>query len=190
MKSIALTALIILSTISSLNAKGVEINGAWTGPCTFFSNTSMHGSAKFSDSEVLIEYFTYIDRYCEQPVHAYRYFRSYGIPNVQGSFTSIDYTVVRVEEVVLTNRFVELSNETEACGFSNWKLGIPKDVTGRKCGSGDPHPEAGIMIYDIYKVINGFLYFGQMNQSKDGSSPERRPVLLDDEYIMARNKTE
>jgi hypothetical protein len=82
-------------------------------------------------------------------------------------------------------------NSRKVCGFDNWSLGEKKEITGLKCAlfnvnSEAQIPTAGQRRYGLYLVIENKLYYGQLNQTYDGSSPERRPQQINrsTEYIF------
>lgn len=82
-------------------------------------------------------------------------------------------------------------NARKVCGFNDWKLSEKKEITGLKCAlfnvnSEAQIPSAGQRRYGLYLVIEDKLYYGQLNQTYDGSSPERRPQQINrtTEYIF------
>lgn len=74
-------------------------------------------------------------------------------------------------------------NERKVCGFENWQLGERKEITGLKCAlfnvnSEAQIPRAGQRRYGLYLVTEDTLYYGQLNQAYDGSTPARRPQQI------------
>ena len=82
-------------------------------------------------------------------------------------------------------------NARKVCGFDNWQLGERKEITGLKCALFNVNSEAQIpraaqRRYGLYLVTEDTLYYGQLNQTYDGSTPSRRPQQINHstEYIF------
>lgn len=74
-------------------------------------------------------------------------------------------------------------NARKVCDFDNWQLSEKKEITGLKCAlfnvnSEAQIPSAGQRRYGLYSVIEDKLYYGQLNQTYDGSTPARRPQQI------------
>lgn len=46
----------------------------------------------------------------------------------------------------------DLANENEECGFNDWKLGVPKEITGERDCNGFEVGNAGRTYYNIFEV--------------------------------------
>ena len=75
--------------------------------------------------------------------------------------------------------YISAANDQALCGFTDWAVGVEKDLTGVDCGDGSVMPKAGAMSYDIYQIKDGQLYFGDSSRDgHDGSSPTTRPTKI------------
>jgi hypothetical protein len=97
----------------------------------------------------------------------------------------MQYTPLSVAEVNGLNTATE-------CGYSDWALGVAKDLAGRTCGS-ITFPSAGAVQYDIYNIaqfdlpftgeVAGELKFGSSSGGMDGTTPAKRPTALDGSMV-------
>ncbi len=92
--------------------------------------------------------------------------------------TALDETLVRVFETIKTADWVVQHNEKRYCGYSNWVLGVKKEITGRNC-NGTVH-SAGDKQYDIFKIDGDVINFAikPWHDAAVGSRPETRPLVL------------
>lgn len=85
--------------------------------------------------------------------------------------------------------FITELNDMEFCGFTNWAIGEPQDVTGATCvyvtvvagavqGYPVPTLAAAATEYNIYKVDNGFLFYGEASQDFDTTTADKRPGTI------------
>jgi hypothetical protein len=72
----------------------------------------------------------------------------------------IDYKFKRSFVTMTDVESVKEANKKKTCGFNDWKLGIPKDVTGANCDQGSFGDNGELK--DIYELANDgqWIYFG------------------------------
>lgn len=90
---------------------------------------------------------------------------AYPIDSVNTSFTQAAYTHAMVDGFILTNH----------CGFSDWSLGVAKEILGIvDCG-----PEAGTVYYDVGVVVPNIPddIFIQGDKSATGGMPPSDPLF-------------
>ncbi|MNY70628.1 hypothetical protein D3C86_2088020 [compost metagenome] len=84
-------------------------------------------------------------------------------------------------------------NTRQVCGFTDWALDTPKDITGMTCKlfedwSALKAPREGEMRFGTYKIEQNKegdrLFFGRLTKDRDALSPEKRPHLLDPRYYI------
>lgn len=175
----------VLTTIFSLCSWASIENGLWHTHCQrglkkqqIYKNghvvtlEDFHHDADCRDRAFRFETAGFVRFYAE-PAH-YIEFR----------YESIQLTLYRD---ILTEDF----NRRRVCGFSDWQIGHPRTITGLRCAlfTSDFEvtvPPAGQTRYGIYLREGNSLYYGQLTQEFDGSTPERRPQQLNRsiEYIF------
>ena len=98
---------------------------------------------------------------------------------------ALDLTTGQVTMIPLASKVAIAMSIARTCGYGDWKVGKPKDVTGCKdLGM----PSAGDQHFDIYGVKSPTrdgstaetLQFGKLDAELNGSTPEKRPVKLGD----------
>ncbi len=79
-------------------------------------------------------------------------------------------------------------NDLQACGINDWQVGVPRDVTAKtsdnpleRCWTKAPRN-----FYDIVQVSGDQLKFGLNKDGKNKTTPENRPLELDQEKIYNR----
>jgi hypothetical protein len=99
---------------------------------------------------------------------------------------ALDNTIVSAAETPLSQSFVSQYNDDNYCGYSDWEIGVPKDVTGRQCDEDDEPINAGDIDYNIIKYDNGTVWLGFYPQDDDltGTTPANRPTELDTQHEM------
>ena len=103
---------------------------------------------------------------------------------------NIDYEFVKVLETALDDQTATQNNSHHECGYTDWEVGVPKDVTGIACDENHPEehmPAAGIKDYSIYKIENDKIYFGDDDiDNHRGETPETRVDTLDMTKVFTR----
>ena len=81
---------------------------------------------------------------------------------------------------------VDYANDDELCGYSDWTLDTPKDISGKTCND-FLFPYHGQTEFSIYQMTVAdsakTLLFGTLATSMRGSIPEERQTTLDDSAI-------
>lgn len=113
------------------------------------------------------------------------------VPNA--SRYELDRTLTSLTITPQNSTAVTNYNTSSLCGFSDWAIGVTKNVTGLNCG-GDYLPAAGLKYYDVFiiwpysvpatpgypgtGITAGTLNFGYTDSTNDGSTPAKRPTSL------------
>ncbi len=110
-----------------------------------------------------------------------------GIPEGE----ALDLTTAKVTMIPLASKVALGMSIARTCGYGDWKVGKPKDVTGCKdLGM----PAAGDMHFDLFAIKTHpakaaaevrlteveTLQFGKRDGDHDGTTPETRPDQLGD----------
>jgi hypothetical protein len=98
----------------------------------------------------------------------------------------LDYTIASTQYIARHQEVVDNFNNNALCGFSDWKIGVPKEVAGN-----EPCEEAarGVVFYDIFKIYENtpIMRFGRYEGNFDGTTPERRPIELDTDLTFMKD---
>ncbi|MGE0174022.1 MAG: hypothetical protein AB7T49_14590 [Oligoflexales bacterium] len=98
--------------------------------------------------------------------------------NVPKAF-EIDTVLISIKMVLHTQEQVDEFNAQSSFGYSDWVLGQPKDISGRKMLPSTPAgvSAAGTIGFDVIAIVDGYMTFGNW-KSGDGSSAVTRPKEL------------
>jgi len=187
MKRILIVALFFSSFSAYATAPSLE--GHWQQYC----NASSKKEEFFTGNKVSMHENYFADQNCEKLEAVIENSGSFEIDDEflvpDQSIRNIDFTYEVVRITLHSDRFVLFYSEREMCGIKDWKKGETRDITGLRCeffqvGRPVQVPMQGDMRYGIYKIEGTRLYFGRLMPGYDGSSPMRRPYLLDPRYFV------
>jgi hypothetical protein len=123
---------------------GDYVSTCWeSDPDAEYPNTNMTLTT-YTTTHRSSEWTTYIpeDLEAEPPVEACSYatykvdsYHSYTIAGQDPDLdiTQMDYTAVSIDLTVLDQASLDIFNLIVVCGFSDWELNVPKDITGATC---------------------------------------------------------
>lgn len=167
----------------SATPKTQALQGHWVQPC----QTQTIRAEVFAGTSVsLIERYNYRPD-CSEPLME--------IQNI-GTFTTegrhMDFTFERITITLWHDLMIQDFNGRSVCGFSDWKIGETRDVTGMYCAlitGGKPVKisDPGSQRFGIYKIEKEKLYFGQLEPGHDALTPEKRPVHFDPRFYIKEN---
>ena len=178
-KSLALPIFLI-----SLGANAHISPGLWSTDCLKGLKKEQIYRTK---SVLTIERF-HADGQCTQPAYVFSTDGRVEFPAEDQTY--IDFVYVSISLTLYKDDIKENFNRREVCGLKNWKVAVPQEITGRSCAifSEKPAqiPAAGDLRYGIYSADDRKLYYGQLSQQSDGSSPSARPTTFNRtiEYIF------
>jgi hypothetical protein len=162
---------------------GSQLEGSWRKACDQYSSSNSGNSIiNFAKGEAEIIGRGYRSSDCSGGLDVETVFKMTYVADgtesahVQGA-KHIDLTMAQVTLTYYSKDYVEINNMLKFCGFEDWKIGVTKDVTGLKCET-ELFPAAGEVRYDIYKITGKNLSVGAEWGTYDGSTPEKRPIIL------------
>ncbi len=100
----------------------------------------------------------------------------------------IDVTFKSITWEVKTQAEVNAMNSTQAFG-QDWQINKVVDITGKEVspGAGENVTRAGEILYQIFKIEDGKLYFGATDLPQfDGSELDKRPVAYDTQLVFTK----
>lgn len=103
----------------------------------------------------------------------------------------IDFTFERVSLTVFNPEAVQVLNRRKVCSSNDWVVGEPKEITGHWCALFNINketqiPNTGDLKYGIFKIKENRLFYGQMTKELDGSTPSKRPNVLDFQFYSLK----
>lgn len=90
--------------------------------------------------------------------------------------TSIDATVTAITAVAHTSAAATGFNTGTTCGYSDWAVGVAKNMVGKTC-FGTTWTLA--TSYNVYKISGTALTMGDTSGSNDGSTAAKRPTTYE-----------
>lgn len=161
-----------------------ELEGAWVTNCTSNQDPdypeNMIVRSVFTASTVAVSSSVYAidDVTCKKKLTTSEIASDYTLGNeVAGVSGAKEFNVIltKVSFSINSQEDVASYNESESCGFTDWKLDTVKDLTKTECVTS---PQ-----YDIVKVDGNKLYFGLATETLDGSAAAKRPISLETIFL-------
>jgi hypothetical protein len=178
----ALPSLLSCSSSSALTANS-ELEGKWATACLVDDSGN---SVKFT-LEVAGSGFSRIESHyvadsgCGALDYSHKHTGSFRA--ARGSLESlsgakkIDFTLDAASATPLTDEGATALSTASHCGISAWISGAAQSVLGKTCRD-VPTPLAGGRIHDIYLLVSGELFLGELTTEKNGVSDLDRPATL------------
>lgn len=168
----------VLLSVFVLADSPMVLDGKWKQECrigterleTFTSNRAILSEKAFEDS------------LCSSPSIEIISSGSFTLGNavlVPHDAREIDFLFDKVSAVLYSQVAVEKFNSSSMCGFTDWKIGQSKEITGLFCafytGNPTPIPKSGEARYGVFRLIGNRLFFGKLSQEYDSRTPDKRP---------------
>jgi len=173
-----LSLLLISFFLMTISCKiSTELEGIWQDTC---QQVLQDGDLKnqiatfiFSGDTVKIERIDYQDKNCNTKFSSLILTCTFiisGESDIIPGAKNLDYTVISVAAKFHQKVGVNLVNQMNFCGYSDWQVNITKDITGAPGIN-----SKGDKLYDIYKIEDGNkLYLG----SNEAVGTATRPTSL------------
>ena len=103
---------------------------------------------------------------------------TYSVPGATTTDPNLLYVDLKMGQISATMLDQDTANAVNAisyCGYSDWVVGVPKDLDGNTCIKGW---STGTMQYTIAKSDSLHLQVGQTDSTHSGSSPNQRTQAL------------
>jgi hypothetical protein len=157
-----------------------EVRGLYGTKCLEGNGVSAIKDLLLRDEIMETVQTVYSDRFCENPSYDFSFSGPYVYQEETGYF---DYDYASIKLQALDQKVVEQFNEVALCGFQDWSLGRPKEVSGLDCG-GQLLPSIGTRAFDLIHEkgasSNPSLQLGRITEMNNGLSPESRPSEVED----------
>jgi hypothetical protein len=167
---------------SSADATG--ISGTWTSGClaeagksgTFFlDNRAFESVTTFRTT-----FSTFSDKACTTRIMTQVQAGSYAISNPEEGQTArpIDLTIGTVFITLHTEALIASYNARSFCG-GGWELDVERAITRDMCVTGTSTSNELDMMYELFEIVDGKIFFGLKDADHNGRSEEKRPVVVD-----------
>jgi hypothetical protein len=160
-------------------------DGNWATDCTKEQSQYTLGTMTMSGNTIQQTSAAYGDQACATKTleATVAYTAQYGSDSkVVTGAKEVDTILSSVMLTVHNATYISYFNSMQFCGYSDWAVGVAKDIAGKTCGQ-TTLPKVGTAYYDIYQLLQtGKLLTGQPTKEYNGSSPELRVRQLDEKH--------
>lgn len=193
---LAITATVIFGACSKSNggnssdsqtsqgADESKLQGNWKDSCRNYGGggyeRSSFNAISFTGSNLVMSGRAFNGKTCTgSPTDTLTMKFKFEIPShssVDPSILNFDGTIQSLSWIVYDQDTVNAFNTMATCGFTDWMVGIEKDIAGLSCITG-PN-QAGTKSYSILKVNDVALQFGEPDNAHDGTTEPLRHIVL------------
>lgn len=161
-----------------------SLDGIWRQPC----QNATYNQEVFSGNQVTLAESHFEDALCQDPVLIFQNGGTYTTDGQQ-----MDFTFTAVSISLQIPELVQDFNQRQVCGFSDWQVGIARDITGMQCAlfTGNQLvqvPSVGDKRYGIFRIDEekegDRLFLGRLAPGHDALSPEKRPLEFDPNFYL------
>lgn len=137
---------------------------------------TMRATYVFKGSEVSVTEDYFSDAGCSVPAASVQYIGAFTIgAEVSPGVQAIDLRYQTVVAAPRTEAVRDTLNTVSLCGKSDWAVNVSADMTGASTLALCPLRDTPSVMFDIFWISNGRLYFGK----GDKNDPAARPAELD-----------
>lgn len=167
-----------------------NLQGMWASKCLVNAQNKEEKAGflteyDFSGPTLYFTTKTFTDRTCSTPAATVMTTLDYQLGNgsadVSGAYI-FDTKITGMTMQIHSDQAVEAYNKQKVCGVSSWSRDIPVDVTkSLVC-----NPGLNRTNYGLIQIIDGRMNMSQGDQARDGTSPERRTIIITPESGVSR----
>ena len=177
-----------LITVAHASAPVLKVK--WVSNCVPLPRHSVISYLTFWQKKVEVKTELYSDHHCKVLNLKIDLIANYNLGKSLKNGRKFDYVPSSVMMTLVSDEVVNYYNENydQACYLSNWKLGIPKDISGKVCariGIQEKH----IQIYDLIFKSESHLQFGSFPNSGGGLVESDRPQMTNNSVIFRMKET-
>jgi hypothetical protein len=176
---------------SNKESIAIGIEGIWESCVNSSSSSISEKNVYLITDKVIQQVTTTFDGHgCVQGTEGYnyRYIMSYSI-----SGSNVEVTIESVSSTSLTSYDVTYNNSNSYCGFNNWVINVPKNISGKDCG-GTTSSVGATDTYSFTKTSNSLDFEkGDIKIHTSLSSAfdfsQRGQILSDGNYVYFDGET-
>jgi hypothetical protein len=160
-----------------------QIEGQWMTDCSFVPRKhSGILSLRLQSDAYSVLFSQYSDRECN--VLGFEIAQS---GTYERSGEDFDHTLTSIVMTLQSEDVVKHSNQTLFCGYSDWKIGESRDISGRRCGP-FAMPIVGKKSFDLLRLKDGGLTFGGFPRENTFESPTLRPKQTNTDWVFRQQE--
>lgn len=170
-------------TLTPTMAKA-EIRGLYGTHCLEGKGISAVKDLLFREQTLETVQTVFADLTCEIPSYDFSFSGPYDLDTETGH---LDYAYASIKLQALSETVVAKFNEASLCGFTDWKINKPKEVSGLDCG-GQLIPVKDTRAFDLVKEspFDASVQLGLITDQEDGLSSAARPTRLENFTYYAK----
>ncbi len=158
------------------------IQGLYGSDCLHVEGLSAYKDMAFDGDTLKQVQTVFGDDECLTPAYDFVFEGPYRLDETLGF---IDYSFTTIRLTPLSAGIAENFNLYELCGINTWKAGQGQNVAGLSCG-GQTIPGLNTMVHDRLRDNSVSIQMGRASHDLNGSTPNHRPVELDDVIYHAK----
>ncbi|HYX37847.1 MAG TPA: hypothetical protein VE954_32490 [Oligoflexus sp.] len=158
------------------------LHGVWKNECIQTPEGSLLSTLELAQDKLLLAKRSFSDAICQSLalVETYQGEVKQGpLANHSTGTYPLDMTLSSLTIEIATQELADNFNQAQICGNSDWAAKKPQVFTDSCLGL-----VKGETTYTIASLSGNQLKLGLLTDSHDGSSPERRPIDLDDGHVL------
>lgn len=168
-----------------------EIAGKWQSNCVGAETLELtHTQREYNFNAIgdfdKTERF-YANKSCSNPGFTYQISGTYaalGSHHDNNEIKQVNFTVDKAVVTVNSKGAVDLLNDASLCGKSDWAVGSETDITGKNCAGFSV--KKGDVVFDVYDLQDGNLYFGQKFFFLSSDDADSRPDSISEDVVFKR----
>lgn len=160
--------------------------GTWRTSCMVDGEISQRVIRVHTDGQMRLVHSVYYDKLCTVIGTDATLMTSYELVDMTTSPYKINYTVDSYTLTIRSESFVDYANTNKFFGYTNWAVGVTKDVAGKSPATGDvPYEAVGDVMYGVYKIKANELYVGD-TETLDGTTEAKRPIVINEDLVFTK----
>jgi hypothetical protein len=160
-------------------AAALSLQGTWQKACETTEEDSQIRVLQITDKE-MTQTFHYFE---EDNCQGKEWLKIEFISNYAKKNEDLDLELQSVKATSGTDATTTGLNSISYCGYSDWKTGESKDISGRQCSDGTA-PAKGTKTYSKIKQENNQLWLGKFSAKGDGRSIPTRHAIFEQEPFL------
>jgi hypothetical protein len=158
------------------------IQGLYGSDCLHVEGLSAYKDMAFDGDRLKQVQTVFGDDQCLTPAYDFVFEGPYRLDETLGF---IDYSFTTIRLTPLSAGVAENFNQYELCGLRTWEAGKSQPVAGLNCG-GQTIPNLNSSVYDRIRDNQVGIQMGRASSELNGTTPNDRPVELDDVIYHAK----
>lgn len=185
MPNLSKIILFVLTLATLINSEAQIATGHWSTGCqNGLKKEQIYGN----NNRVITTESFFQDKDCND--ESFR-FQTIGLVSYPATDGFIDFLYEEIFLTIFKQNVILDFNSRKVCGYSEWVATQAQNITGLKCAIFNLNrptkiPSAGEIKYGIFQKNDHKLYYGQLTQALNATSPKKRPTQINfaTEYLL------